>query len=291
MKNLFLMILFACISWQTEAQQTLLKPTIGIVENPENDSILAAAGYSCMVVSIGRFISPRSVSEDAFRHNVLAFQHLKTPIYAVNLFIPGDLKLVGPSVNEKAVLAYVDSIMYRLSQTDIRLIVWGSGGARRVPEGFDRKIATRQMIAIGKEIAKIGARYNIVIALENLNSSETNFINTVEEALYIVKKVNHPNLRLDADIYHMLKENESPDILAKTGKYLVHVEIAEKEQRTPPGVTGTDFRPFLRALHKIGYRQKIGIEGRWKNLSETAAPCLQYLQGQIDEVWERGFRR
>ncbi len=287
MKNLFLTIVIACISWQTEAQQTLLKPTIGIVENPENDSILAAAGYSCMVVSISRFISPRNVSEEVFRKNVALFQQLKTPVYAANIFIPGELKLVGPKVDEQAVLAYVDSIMYRLSQTDIRLIIWGSGGARRVPEGFDRKIARRQMITIGKKIAKVGARYNIVVALENLNSSETNFINTVEEALYIVKKVNHPNLRLDADIYHMLKENEPPDILAKTGKYLVHVEIAEKEQRTPPGVTGTDFRPFLRALHKIGYHNKIGIEGRWRNLFEVAGPCLQYLQGQIDEVYGR----
>lgn len=287
MRTKLLLAFFACLAWSTYAQKTTLKPTIGIVENPENDSILAAAGYSCMVVSISRYISPRTVSEEAFRKNVALFQQLKTPVYAVNIFIPGELKLVGPKVDEKAVLAYVDSIMYRLSQTGTRLIIWGSGGARRVPEGFDRKVARRQMIAIGKKIAKIGARYNIVVALENLNSSETNFINTVEEALYIVKKVNHPNLRLDADIYHMLKENEPPDILAKTGKYLIHVEIAEKEQRTPPGVTGTDFRPFLRALHKLGYHNKIGIEGRWKNLSEMAAPCFQYLQNQIDEVYER----
>jgi len=287
MKNLFLMVLFACISGQTQAQKVQIKPSIGIVESPENDSILAAAGYSFMVVSISRYISPRTVSEAAFQKNVALFQQLKTPVYAVNIFIPGELKLVGPKVNEKAVMAYVDSVMFRLSQTGTRLIIWGSGGARRVPDGFDRKIARRQMIAIGKKIAAAGARYNIVVALENLNSSETNFINTVEEALYIVKKVNHPNLRLDADIYHMLKENEAPDILTKTKKYLVHVEIAEKEQRTPPGVTGADFRPYLRALHQIGYHQKIGIEGSWKNLSGMAAPCLQYLQGQIDEVWKR----
>jgi sugar phosphate isomerase/epimerase len=176
--------------------------------------------------------------------------------------------------------------MFRLSQTNIRMIIWGSGGARRVPEGFDKKIATRQMIDIGKKIAIVAAKYQVVIALENLNSTECNFINTVEEALYIVKKVNHPNLRLNADIYHMLKEGESPAILKKTKKYLAHVEIAEKEQRTAPGVTGADFRPYLRALRKTGYHQKIGIEGRWKNVSDIAVPALQYLQQQIDEVWK-----
>ena len=148
MRTKLLLAFFACLAWSTYAQKTTLKPTIGIVENPENDSILAAAGYSCMVVSISRYISPRTVSEEAFRKNVALFQQLKTPVYAVNIFIPGELKLVGPKVDEKAVLAYVDSIMYRLSQTGTRLIIWGSGGARRVPEGFDRKIARRQMIAI-----------------------------------------------------------------------------------------------------------------------------------------------
>ncbi|MCC6280736.1 MAG: sugar phosphate isomerase/epimerase [Saprospiraceae bacterium] len=287
MRFFLLFILFCGVSRQTEAQKSGLKPAICIVENPENDSILAAAGYSCIVVSIGRFISPRSVSDAAFQQNVALFQRLKTPVYAVNLFIPGDLKLVGPNVDEKAVLSYVDSIMFRLSQTNIRMIIWGSGGARRIPDGFDRKIATRQMIAISKKIADVAARNHIVLALENLNSTETNFINTVEEALYIVKKVNHPNLRLNADIYHMLKEGESPAILKKTRKYLVHVEIAEKEQRTAPGVTGTDFRPYLQALRSIGYHQKIGVEGRWKNISDIAVPALQYLQNQIDEVWGR----
>ncbi len=285
MKNLFLLSLFTCVVWNAGAQKSSLKPSVGIVENVESDSVLAAAGYSCLVVSISKYISPRSVSEEAFQKNVAFFRQMKLPVYAVNLFIPGDLKLVGPKVDEKAILAYVDSILYRLSQTDIRMIVWGSGGARRIPDGFDKEIATRQMIDIGKKIAAVAARYQIVIALENLNSTETNFINTVEEALYIVKKVHHPNLRLDADIYHMLKEGESPDILKKTKRYLAHVEIAEKEQRTAPGVTGADFRPYLRALHKIGYHQKIGVEGRWKNVSDIAVPALQYLQHQIDEVW------
>lgn len=285
MKQLFFTFFCIVLAGTASAQKKILQPVIGISENMENDSLLAAAGYCCITESIGRRISPRNVSEAAFQKNIALFRQLPAPIYSVNLFIPADLKLVGPAVNEKAVLAYADSIMSRLSRTNIRMIVWGSGGARRIPEGFDKKTATKQMIRIAKKLAVLAKKYSITLVLENLNSGETNFINTVKEALYIVKKVNHPNLRLDVDIYHMLKEGESPDIILKTRKYLAHVEIAEKEQRTAPGVTGTDFRPYLRVLKKVGYHQKIVIEGQWKKVGDIAVPAFQYLQGQIDEVY------
>jgi sugar phosphate isomerase/epimerase len=179
----------------------------------------------------------------------------------------------------------VEQVMARLSQTNTKMIVWGSGGARRVPDGFDKKTATKQFIAIGKKIAAIAQKYGITIALENLNSTETNFINTIREALYVVKKINHPNLRLNVDIYHMLKEGEAPDIIAKTKKYLVYVEIAEKENRTLPGITGTNFKPYLEALKKVGYHQKIVMEGRWKTTAELETG-YRFLTQQIEEVYK-----
>lgn len=287
MKYLFIVTCLWCIAGQITAQKTSLKPTIGISESLENDSILTAAGYSGIIESIDRRISPGKVSDSLFQRNLVLFKNLHTPIYAFNLFIPGDLKLVGPEVNENAVLQYVESVFQRISRTDTRMIVWGSGGARRIPDGFDRKTAERQFVAIAKKIATLAGKYHILLALENLNSTETNFITTVQEALSIVKQVHHPNLRLNADIYHMLKEGEAPAILSKTKKYLVHVEIAEKEDRTAPGVAGTDFRPYLRELKKLGYHRKIVIEGRWKNVSDIAVPALQYLQNQIDEVYSQ----
>lgn len=285
MKKYLFLVLLACTTG-ISAQRTPLKPTICIVESIDHDSLLAAAGYTGLVESISRRISPRSVSEEVFRENLRRFQGLETPLYAVNLFLPGDLKVLGPEVKEQAVLAYVDSLLQRVSQTGARLIVWGSGASRRIPEGFDRKTANRQFVYMAKKMAAVAAKYQIVLALENLNASECNFITTVAEALAVVKEVDHPNLRLNADIYHMLKEGEGPAILKKTKKYLVYVELAEAPERTAPGVHGTNFKPYLLELYKIRYHQKIGIEGRWKNVEDIAVSALQYLQNQIDAVYQ-----
>jgi sugar phosphate isomerase/epimerase len=261
------------------------KPEIGIAQGLEYDSVLYASGYQYIVESINKIISPRNVSEEQFAENLATLGKLKTKVYAVNLFIPGDLKLVGPEVNEQAILSYAEPVLLRCKQAGIKMVVWGSGGARRVPDGFDREKAKEQFAFIAQKISVIAKKHNIMLALENLNSTETNFITTAADALAMVKRVDHPNFRLCVDIYHMLKENETPEVIEAAGKYVVHCDIAEKENRTPPGVTGEDFKPYLKALKKIKYNGKIVIEGRWENVATQASPAYQYLQQQIDEVY------
>jgi sugar phosphate isomerase/epimerase len=284
MKYLFLLCLLTLNVKFIEAQNAL-SPAIGIVQNIENDSLLQRYGYSYLVESVGKLISPRTVTDDQFQSNVLKIKNLRVPMYAFNIFIPGELKTVGPDVNEAAVLTYVDKVFQRCQATGVSRIIWGSGGSRRVPDGFDRTKAKEQFVSIAKKIAEKASHYNITLALENLNSTETNFITTVEEALDIVKKVDHKNLRLCVDVYHMLKEGEPPSSILKTKGYVIYCEVAEKEGRTPPGVQGDDFRPYFTALKQVGYNDKIMIECRWENVAAQGETAFQKLRSQIQDVY------
>ena len=49
----------------------------------------------------------------------------------------------------------------------------------------------------------IAQSYGIVVCVEPLNRAESNFINTLQEGAEIVRRVNHPHIRLLADLYHM----------------------------------------------------------------------------------------
>ena len=106
----------------------------------------------------------------------------------------------------------------------------------------------------------------------------------------MIKKVNHPNFRLCADIYHMLKEDELASVILQTKKYLIHCDRAEKENRTPPGTKGDNFKPYLAALKKIDYRGKIILECRWQDLSTQAKPALEYLQKEINTVYTTSYK-
>ena len=283
MKILFIICSLTVISISLFAQG----PEIGIVQDLENDSLLSASGYRYLIESTTKCFSPIKVTEQQFQEKLSSIKKLKTSLFAVNLFIPGELKVIGPNVDEGAILAYTEKVLQRCQTANVKMITWGSGGSRRLPDGFDPLKAKEQFIYIARKVAAQAAQYNIMLALENLNSTEANFITTLHEALDVVKKVDHPNFRLCADIYHMLKENEDPAIIEKGKGYIVHCEIAEKDKRTPPGTKGDDFRNYLKALRKIKYKGKIILECRWENLAMQAPLAYQELKKQIDDVYSK----
>jgi sugar phosphate isomerase/epimerase len=285
MKHLFYSCVFLALLNSASAQKKNELPIIGVVQNIENDSLLHSFGYQYLVESVGKLISPRTVTDQQFQVNADKIKRLRVPMYAFNIFIPGELKVVGPNVDEEAVLQYVETVFQRCQETGVSRIIWGSGGSRRVPDGFDHAKAKEQFIAIAKKIAALASKYSVTLALENLNSTETNFINTVAEAADIIKKVDHKNLRLCVDVYHMLKDSEPPASIKQAKGLVVYCEVAEKDGRTPPGVKGDDFRPYFAALKKVGYHGNIMIECRWENVSAQGAAAFQNLQKQIADVY------
>ncbi|MDX2048664.1 MAG: sugar phosphate isomerase/epimerase family protein [Chitinophagaceae bacterium] len=281
--TLFFVTSFVAVSFASS--QVAVKPAVGIIYEAEKDSVLYAGGCRLIEESVGRSFSPRTINEEMFEQKLKLFRNAKVKVYSCNIFMHGYLKLVGPSLNEHVVLGYVDTVMQRCSIAGIKLVVLGSGESRRVPAGFDHQKAKAQFIDISRKMAMVSAKYGVTIAIENLNSGETNFINTLAEALDVVKQVDHPNFKLTADIYHMLRENEPASAIEEAGAYLIHCHIAEKEKRTAPGIKGDDFRPYLGALKKINFSGVLMLECGWDNINTQVAPALQYLQRQLDEVY------
>ena len=58
----------------------------------------------------------------------------------------------------------------------------------------------------------------------------------------------------------MLREGQSPQEVLGWGPIIHHAHLAEKDERTAPGVRGDDFRPFMRALKSVGYDKLISVE-------------------------------
>ena len=283
MKTLYLLVFILAGLTLLPAQ---VVPEIGVVQKIENDSLLHAAGFQLLVEGTPTLLSPRTVREEQFQHSLITLRSLRVPVYACNLFLPGDLKVVGPEVDEAAVLGYVDTVLRRAHEAGLTLITWGSSSSRRVPEGFDRGRAREQFITMARQVAEVAARYDVLLALENLNRTEANFINSVPEALDVVKAVDHPNFRLCVDIYHMLVDGDPASDITGVGDYAVYCELAEGEGRTPPGVQGVDFTPYLAALKQEGYTGKVVVECRWENLAEQGAKAYGALLGQVRAVYK-----
>jgi sugar phosphate isomerase/epimerase len=256
---------------------------IGISTSVLNSAILAAAGYSFVEESVRGFLVPDQ-PDSAFEQKLEILKVSRLPLEACNSFLPGNLKCVGPIPLHEEILKFSESAFSRAQKAGVRIIVFGSGGARAIPEGFSRQEARQQFISICKQLAPIAQKYNVVITLEPLNTGECNFINSIAEGGEIVKIVNHENFKLLADIYHMLKENETPSNITKYGHLLYHTHIAEKTGRTAPGVNNDDFTPYFKALKDVKYKGRMTIECNWKNLAEQASVALNVMRNQIKSV-------
>ncbi len=253
---------------------------IGICTRVTNNEILAGYGYSYIEEGVRSFLVP-SKSEDEFNKKRTLAQQSKLPVIACNSFLPGNMKSVGDEAVHPEILKFAETAFRRAQLAGVKIIVFGSGGSRSVPEGFPREKARQQFVSLCSQMGPFAAKYNVTVVIEPLNKKECNFINSVAEGGEIVKDVRHPNIQLLADIYHMKMDNEGPENILKYGKLLRHVHIAEKEGRAAPGTHGENFRPYFEALKKVKYKGNLSIECKWENLEVQAPLSIKAIQEQV----------
>ena len=96
----------------------------------------AEFGYDYFEWTVGGLLKPLE-GEDAFAAALAAVRAAPLPCPAVNCFLPAELKVTGPAVDPAALDRYVTTACRRAETAGVRVIVFGSGAARRVPDGFD----------------------------------------------------------------------------------------------------------------------------------------------------------
>lgn len=254
-------------------------PPIGITRPVAEAFALKEAGVDYIEPGVGPTLIPDKPDAD-FEAVLTQLRALPIPVRACNVFIPGALKLVGEQANHDGAAAYAETALRRAGRVGIPIIVFGSGGARRVPDGFDKNRALEQFVAFGKRIAPAAAAAGVTIALEPLNRKECNLINSLAEGAWIVDAVGHPAFRLHADVYHMLQEDEPPDEIVKAGARIVHAHAAQKGTRMAPLPGGTDFRSYFAAYKAIGYRGRLSIESSWPEGENAYARACAFVKEQ-----------
>jgi sugar phosphate isomerase/epimerase len=195
------------------------------------------------------------------------------------LFLPSDLKVVGPAVDEKRVSAYVSTAFARAQALGMTLVTFGSGDARRVPDGFPKDEAFRQLVAFGRSLDPEATRRGIVVAVEPQRKQETNIINSVAEGLALVEAVDRPAFQLMVDFYHLAIEQKDPAILLQAGSHVKHVHFANPGKRVfPLGPDEYDYSGFFAKLRQSGYRGRLSIEATTGDFAREAPRAIAFLR-------------
>lgn len=197
-----------------------------------------------------------------------------------NCFFGANMPLTGENVDFDAISDYADIVLKKAAYLGGKTAVIGSGGARKIPEGFSRALAEEQFIKVIDICGDIAVKYGMKIAVEPLNASETNLINTVSECRAIVERCGNPSVGVLADFFHVFMSGEPLGDIADSTLSLLHVHLARADKDRCMPCLGRDdeaMQSFSEVLKNNGYDSRISLEGVYgDDFAETVikAKCV-----------------
>jgi D-psicose/D-tagatose/L-ribulose 3-epimerase len=130
------------------------------------------------------------------------------------------------------------------------------------------------------------------VCLEPLNRFETDFINTCDQALQMIKDVGSPVLKLHLDTFHMnIEEKNQGKAIRKAGKLLGHFHACGSDRGTP-GNDHIDWESIAAALKAIRYQGDVVIESFTTDVKviARAAAIWRRIEPTRDEIAVKGIK-
>lgn len=142
------------------------------------------------------------------------------------------------------------------------VMVFGSPRQRGTMGQVSVEQALDYLVEGFSEVGPHAGSRGVQILVEALDRTQTDVVNTVEEAVEIVRKVNHPAIQSMFDFHNTPDETEPLDaIVRKFFPYIKHVHIQEMDGRYMGTGTGaTDYLPALRAFRELNYSGWVSLE-------------------------------
>ncbi len=141
-----------------------------------------------------------------------------------------------------------------------QVMVIGSPKQRNVVEGISYDEAWELAKDSFSRCLPEAEEKGVTLCIEALAPEETDFINTVDDALRMVDEIDHPNFKAILDIKAMSSEEKDiPSIIRSAEGKFAHVHVND-ENKLGPGFGNTDFVPIADALHDTGYDGYVSVE-------------------------------
>ena len=203
--------------------------------------------------------------------------------------------LRGDATAQKTGLAYLTALLDQMVVLECPSLIGpvysAVGRADAVPpDEYKKQWATvvRHLKTLCRHAEKKGRQ----VCLEPLNRFETDFINTCEQGLKMIKAVGSPALKLHLDTFHMnIEEKFSADAIRKAGKHLAHFHACGSDRGTPGG-DHTDWKSIAKALKEIRYDGDVVIESFTTDVKviARAAAIWRRIEPTQTEIAVKGLK-
>lgn len=142
------------------------------------------------------------------------------------------------------------------------VVLFGSPNQRNVPDGMSRERAWGRAVETFRSPRLIDRleEGDVTLCMEPLSPQYTDFVTSAEEGAAFVDAVDHPNVGLSLDGFHLAVESDpAADVLRQYGGELRHFH-ADNTAGRGPRHGDLDYGPVVEALGDIKYDGYVSIE-------------------------------
>ena len=211
-----------------------------------------------------------NINEDDYRRLVDYLGSIEFESSGICSLFPGRIKFFDISGNELE--EYIDWIFEKVRPLGAQKIGFGSGGARKLPEGMSPSegmdIFTDK---VRSHIVPYLDKYNYEMVIEAFNPKEANFILTAGEAVEAAAKIGSNRIGILTDTLHMIGSNDNADaVIANYYNHIRHIHISEPDRIFPVSTYSPECLACVNAFAKSGYDDTISFETSCRDYTDLA---------------------
>ena len=164
--------------------------------------------------------------------------------------------------------------------------VYSVVGKADAVEPAQQKVEWQLVVKNLKELCKYAEEQGVQICVEPLNRFETDFLNTCDQGLKLIKAVGSKALKLHLDTFHMnIEEKNQAASIKKAGKNLAHFHACGTDRGTPGG-DSLNWKEIVGALKAVGYKGDVVIESFTTDVKviARAAAIWRKIEPKRDDI-------
>jgi sugar phosphate isomerase/epimerase len=171
-----------------------------------------------------------------------------------------------------------------------KVLVLGSPKQRSLLPG----VSPAQALSCAEEVLRTALPHftplGVELCLEPLAPADTDFITTIPQAMELIDRVRHPQLKLHLDVKAQSADptGSVPDLIRKYARAAGHFH-AQDTNLQGPGMGAVDFGPILAALVDSGYDRWVSVEvfDFTPGPEATARQSYECLRRELDRALAR----
>lgn len=216
-------------------------------------------GFDVLEVNAGTVTRMNSSERDRLKK--AAFEAGVELSYCIGL--PHEFDVASPdSATRKRGVQFLKDMVRMLKYMGNRQIggiIYGSWPGK-LPPGADKRSYVDRSVESLREVSKVAEDCEAILNVEVVNRFEQFILNTAEEAVNYVDRVDSPNCRILLDTFHLnIEEDSFCNAIHRAGKYLGHFHIGETNRRAP-GRGRMPWDEIFKALREVNYSGIISME-------------------------------